>query len=258
MSVPQLTSVAIEVSGSVGQLRLNRPETLNAFDRSLMQDLTEAAWWFDRQKEVKVVILSGAGRAFCSGFHLEQFAAMSPEEARDNVDLGRRMIAAISAMRPITIAAVHGHCIGGGLVLTTACDFRYASDDARFRLPEAELGIPLAWGGIPGLLREAGAVVTAELVLLCNELTAEEALRRGLLNGVVAPERLAATASAVAEVLSRRSSLVLEATKKQIGAAKNNLTSSDYAFFEAHALHSALTDRESIATRRRYLEEART
>lgn len=249
-------SVVVNVNGPVGTLTLNRPQALNAFDRILMEDIIAAARWFDTQEEVKVVIVQGEGRAFCAGFDLQHFSSLaSPNAVREVVALGRPLADAVARMRATTIAAVHGHCVGGGVVLATACDFRYASVDARFHLPETALGIPLAWGGVPWLVREIGPMRAMEFVLLCERIDAATAADMGLLNAVLpSREALLQQVRNTADTLARRSRLVLEATKQQVSAARDELAANHYSFCDAHLLHSAFTDEESRQSRLDYLD----
>lgn len=245
-------------SGAVGHIRLDRPEVLNAFNGELIDQLVEAAAWFDRQHDVKVVIVSGEGKSFCSGFDLKQFSATAePEEVRSIVDAGRRMVQAIAKMQAITISAVHGNCIGGGFVLALACDFRYAARSARFKLPETDIGIPLAWGGVPWLMREVGPVLAADLILSCREVTAAEAHGWRLLNDVLDDETLFTSVADVAERLCRHAPMVLKMTKAQIAAAKQSLCSDGYAFTDAHVLYSALLDTDAANARHEYLKKTR-
>lgn len=253
---PTLDTVAITTEGAIGTLTLNRPQALNAFNRQLMEDIVEAAQWFDRQKEIKVVIIEGKGRAFCAGFDMDNFdLAASAEAVRETVALGHYLSRTVSRMRATTIAAVQSHCIGGGVVLMAACDFRYAGLDARFLLPETELGIPLAWGSVPWLVREIGPLKAMEFILMCDRIDAKAALSMGMLNDVLPNDRLHDHVRAVAIRLCERSKLVLEATKQQVLAARDELAGNAYSFCDAHLLHSALLDKESIQSRLNYIEK---
>ncbi len=132
---------------------------------------------------------------------------------RAAADAGRQMVEAIESMRAITIARIHGHCVGGAVLLAVACDLRVAADTTRFSIPELQLGIPLGWGGIPRLVREIGPAMTKELVLTCRPFTAEEARELGLVNRVVAEQHLSETVEELAGQLAERSTLTLAATK---------------------------------------------
>ncbi len=248
-------SVIVEAEGAIGTMTLNRPDALNAFNRELMEDIIAATRWFNDRPEVKVVVVRGSGSSFCAGFDLQYFSSLaSPEAVRDVVALGRPLADAVARMRATTIASVHGHCVGGGVVLAAACDFRYASADALFHLPETALGIPLAWGGIPWLVREMGPLRAAEFVLLCERLSAQRVESLGLLNAVLgSKDQLDEHVSRIADTLAQRSRLVLETTKQQIHAAREELAANHYSFCDAHILHSAFTDEESSECRSSYL-----
>ena len=250
-----MTLLTLEVDGAVARLTLARPEKLNALSPQLLGELIDAARALDARPEVKVVILAGAGRAFCAGFDLGAFAAQDGEgTARETADLGRRMAEAITEMRALTIARIHGHCVGGGVVLAAACDLRVAAQDAVFSIPEVELGIPLAWGGIPRLVREIGPAMTKELVLTCRPFGAQEAHSLGFVNRVVAGDELAAAAEALAAQLATRSALTLTATKAHVNAVAEELASTAGAVRDADVLASAVADAESGAVAAAYLE----
>ncbi len=250
-----MTLLTLQADGAVARLTLARPEKLNALSPQMLGELIETARVLDAQPDVKVVILAGAGRSFCAGFDLAAFAAQGTTgSARETADLGRRMAEAITAMRALTIAQIHGHCVGGGLVLAAACDLRVAAQDAVFSIPEVELGIPLAWGGIPRLVREIGPAMTKELVLTCRPFGAEEARGLGFVNRVVPGDELAATAQALAVQLATRSALTLTATKTHVNAVAEELASTAGAVRDADVLAAAVADEESRAVAAAHLE----
>jgi len=254
--IPIFETIQISVDDRLGQLRLDRPHTRNALNRRMIQDIIAAARWFNQQPDIKVVVISGNGPDFCSGFDLQNFSVDAPpEEIRNIVALGRELSEAVIRMRPITIASVHRHCVGGGVVLAGVCDFRYASEDASFWLPETAIGIPLAWAGIPLLVREIGPLMATELTLLCEKMPASKALALGMLNDVVPREKLDDRTARTVKTLLQHSHLVLEATKQQITAAREALVSSAYSFTDAHLLYAGLCDPESRSKRIKYLEK---
>jgi enoyl-CoA hydratase/carnithine racemase len=253
-SVGSMT-LTVEVDGPLARITLVRPERLNALSPELLGGLIEAAGTVDAHTEVKVAIVAGAGRAFCSGFDLGAFAAQEAHGAtRATADLGRRMAEALTAMRALTIAQLHGHCVGGGLVLAAACDLRVAADDAVFSIPELELGIPLAWGGIPRLVREIGPAMTKELVLTCRPFGADEARALGFVNRVVPHDGLAGAVTSLAAQLCERSALTLTVTKQHVNAVAEELASTAGATRDADRLLAAIADPESRAVGLRYLE----
>jgi enoyl-CoA hydratase/carnithine racemase len=255
---PQLTGLRLSADGPIGHIELDRPEKLNALSVGVLQGLAEAARWFDSRGDVKVVTLTGAGRSFSAGFDLDGFSGADDGLAmREVADLGRIMAEAITGMRAVTVAGIHGRCIGGGLVLVAACDLRIAAEDAVFSIPEVDLGIPLAWGGIPRLVREIGPALTKELVMTCRQFTPSEAAAAGLVNRVVPADRLARAVSELAETLAAKSTLTLTATKGHVNAAAEDLASTAGGRRDGDVMVSALNDPESRAAAARYLEAVR-
>ncbi|HKN14694.1 MAG TPA: enoyl-CoA hydratase/isomerase family protein [Candidatus Binatus sp.] len=217
----EFKTIRVEVEGPLGRLVLNRPERLNAVNATVLQELAEAARWFDAHRELRVVVVSGAGRAFCAGADLkdspagEGFARSGKSwlYRREVGQYGLRAADALEQMRAVTIAQVHGHAVGGGLVLTAVCDLRVAAEDTVFFIPEVDIGLPLAWGGIPRLVREIGPAMTKELVMTCRRFSAAEAKAMGFLNRVVAPSQLESEVNQLAADLIAKPSVPLVVTK---------------------------------------------
>jgi len=254
-SPPRLETVVLRVDGAVGELLLNRPAKLNALSAELLDELAAAAAWFDARDGVRAVVVRGAGRAFSGGADLGGMQPPSEDAAarRWALDRGRRTVEALAGMRALTVAAIHGHCVGGGVVLACACDLRIAAEGTRFSIPEVDLGIPLTWSGIPRLVRELGPSVTKDLVLTCRPFDAEEALRLRLVSRVVAAEQLEREAREVAEKLASQPRYSLELTKRHVDAVAEEAGSTAQAFREAELLAEALRDEESLRAMARYL-----
>jgi enoyl-CoA hydratase/carnithine racemase len=261
-------TLEVEASGAVGTLALARPEKLNPLSTLTLRELAEAARSFDARPEVKVVVVCGRGRAFSAGADVSVFApqaapsssegrqaggAPSVAEQRADADAGRLMAEAVERMRAVTVASIQGHCVGGGVVLAAACDLRVAAEGARFSIPEVALGIPLAWGGIQRLVREIGPAMTRELVLTCRPFDAAEARSLGFVNRVVGDAELEAATAELVDVLCSRSALTLEATKRAVAAASEELVPTASAWSDADALLSALADPDSRAVAAAYL-----
>lgn len=252
-------TIEVTLDGARGDLRLNRPDKLNALSGQVLGELIEAARWFDQQPQIKVVVVSGNGRAFSAGADVSGFGSQ-PDEGwtlHDRSDMGRQMAAALDAMRAITIARIHGHCIGGALVLASACDMRIAAAGTNFSIPEVDLGIPLAWGGIPRLVREIGPAMTRELVLTCRPFSAEEALQLGFLNKVVPADELDSVVDDLAAQLAGKSSLTLVATKRHINAVLDEMAGTGRAWADADALIAARADPESQQAAEQYMARFR-
>ena len=238
-------TLTVEVEGQLGRLTLNQPERLNPLGSAVLRELAQAAAAFD-VSEVTVVIVSGAGRAFSAGFDLREFGAPADagadpvSRAASVPELGAAMAHAVASMRAVTIAAVRGPCLGGGLVLALACDLRVAADDAFFSLPEADLGIPLAWTGVPRLVREIGPSHALELILTCRRIGASEALALGLLNHVVPGADLLDVVDDLAGKLASQGHSVLTTTKRQVAAAAEALVPTTGAWAGTAELLEAL------------------
>ena len=256
MATPRLSTLRLRhhTGEPVATLLLNRPERLNALSHTLLGEIVKACRWLDDATDVKVVVVRGAGRAFSAGFDLDDFRALDGAASpRDTADLGRLAAEALTDVRPLTIAAIHGHCVGGGLVLAAACDLRVAGDDTRFSIPEVDLGIPLAWGGIPRLVRELGPAVTKELVLTCRPFDADEALRLRFLNRVVPSAELDAAVAEMAATLAGKPAFSLRATKAQVNAVIEEIAGTARNANDADTLLAALRDPESRQTAAAYL-----
>ena len=247
-------NISVEMKGSIGELRLARPEKLNPLSTQTLQEIARAARLFDEHREIKIVIVRGEGRAFSSGADLATFSERQELSARDGAEVGREMADALESMRALSIAAIQGWCIGGGLVVAAACDLRVASEDARFSIPEVDLGIPLAWGGIPRLVREIGPALTKELVLTCRPFDAAEAKAAGFLNRVVPADELDSTVDTLAESLSKKASLTIFATKRHVNAVTDQMVGTMRSWSDADGLATALEDEECAQARRDYLE----
>jgi enoyl-CoA hydratase/carnithine racemase len=245
--------LVLGVDGPVGYLTLDRPDRLNALSEALMRELIGASAELSKSP-VRAVVVSGSGRSFSAGYDMDGFDidhlfADLPAAAGEAAKLGSRMADAIQDMRPVTVAALHGFVIGGGVVLAAACDLRVAAEDTVFAIPEVELGIPLAWGGIERLVAEIGPAMTRELVMTCRRFSAAEARAMGLLNMIVPAEDLMAAATALAEAVAARPNFPIETTKRHV----NEILRGDRSRDEAADLVLAMQDEESTDARSRYL-----
>jgi enoyl-CoA hydratase/carnithine racemase len=256
--VTDAPAVRIEVDGAIGHLVLDRPRRLNALSRVLLRELIDACGELARVPELKVVIVRGEGRAFSAGFDLNDFADPEPGASpAAAADLGRRAADALESVPAVTIAVIHGHCVGGGVVLAASCDLRIAASDTRFAIPEIDLGIPLAWGGIPRLVRELGPARTRELVMTGAAFTAFDALAWGFVNRVVGPEDLSEAADELARTIASKPRSALRATKQQVAIAADQLVSTRHSDADAVLLAEAQHDPEARALASEYLSRRR-
>ena len=262
MAAPGFEEIEVAVQGARGELHLNRPEKLNPLSPRGLRELVEAAAWFDAQPDLKVVVVAGRGRAFSAGADVAAFAEAAaagerPRSPREDADAGRLAADALERMAAVTVAKIHGHCVGGGLVLAGACDLRVAAEDTRFSIPEVDLGIPLAWGGIPRLVREIGPALTKELVMTCRPFGAEEALRAGFLNRVVGADELDGAVEELAAMLASKPKLALLATKRHTNAVTGEMVGTIRSWSDADGLLAGLRDPEGNESAARYLARIR-
>ncbi|MGL6108723.1 MAG: enoyl-CoA hydratase/isomerase family protein [Rubrivivax sp.] len=250
---PRFESLLLQVDGPIARLALNRPHKLNALSPALMREIIAASQWLATLPDLRVLRFGGEGRAFCAGFDLEAMRESRGGMDRQATDLGRQMIEAIEAIPAITLAEVQGHCVGGGFLLAAVCDLRIAADDARFSIPEMELGIPLGWGGVPRLIRLVGPAAAMELVLDCQPIDAAQALAWRLVNRVVPAADLPAAGLAWAQRLAQRPLNALRTTKQRFRQANEALCTSAGSQADADALLAAYRDPETLGALQRYM-----
>lgn len=245
---PAFETLRVTLDGRLGRLTLAQPDRLNPIGSTALAELAAAARWFDAC-EASVVVVAGEGRAFSAGFDLREFGAAAasrgapadPDAAiASTPELGAAMAEAVSAMTAVTIAAVQGPCVGGGFVLALCCDIRLAATDAWFSLPEVELGIPLAWSGVPRLVREIGPARTTELVLSARRMPASEAAAIGAVNRVVDLAALPGAVDELAATIVRRPARVIATTKQQVRASAEALAPTSGAWAGTDHLVAAL------------------
>jgi enoyl-CoA hydratase/carnithine racemase len=246
----EFSTLLLDTDAPIARLTLSRPERLNALNPAALADLITAADVLAEVGGIKVVIVSGAGRAFCAGYDLD---AVDGALDAERVDLGRRMADALSGLPALTVAAIHGHCVGGGLVLAASCDIRIAAEGARFAIPEVDLGIPLAWGGIPRLVRELGPALTKELVLTCRPFSADEARALRFVNRVVPDAELDGEVEGMASLLARKPRFLIRQTKRLVDAVVEEAYPTRQSFRDAEVTLAALRDEESREAMQRYL-----
>lgn len=187
-------TISVGRDGDVVTISLDRPERLNAITSQMLQEVAHA--YTNLGGNVRVVILEGNGRSFCSGADRKDPPGLAPAGSDHATELmhagaGRRAARAIAEAPMVTVARLHGHVIGGGAVLALNCDFRIGDETTAISFPEVRLGIPLTWGALPVLEREVGASKARNMVYFGEPVHAHNALEIGLLHKVVAPELLA-------------------------------------------------------------------
>ncbi|HEX8922078.1 MAG TPA: enoyl-CoA hydratase-related protein, partial [Pyrinomonadaceae bacterium] len=201
-----------ELHDALAVVRLNRADKLNALSRSMLDELDEAFNRIESERSVRVVILTGAGeRAFCAGTDISELTGLDETEAREAARRGQKVCDRIEHCHVPVIAAVNGLAAGGGCELALACHIRIASTQAQFSLPETKLGVIPAYGGTQRLARNVGRGRALEMMLAGASVSAEDALKMGLVNRVASPEQLLTEAESLAREIAALAPLAIRA-----------------------------------------------
>ena len=216
MTTIELETMRCEFDGPLARLRLNRPQALNAANWAWVRDLVRATDHLASHHETQVVIVSGEGRAFCSGLDVKELAG--GHLSREWFATWEQGVLALAGLDAITLAAIQGYCLGGGLQVALACDLRIASTDAVMSIPAVKEGVVAALGPMR-LTRILGAGAAKQLCFLGRQFSAEQALALGLLVEVTTPEMLEERALALAQELLAIPFTALKHTKRQIDRA---------------------------------------
>jgi enoyl-CoA hydratase/carnithine racemase len=209
-------TVSLERQGTVAHLRLDRPQALNAFDAPMVERMRERIAEVRADPDIRAVVLAGNGPSFCTGVDIKGLATgqIGLEWFRD----WHQMTTDLERLDVPLVVAVRGHCLGGGLMLTLAADYRIAADDLHIGLGAVRHGI--LPGSAPHRLAAAvGAIAARRLCLFGEYLTADEAVRIGLVDRLVPATELDAAANAVAERAASLSSAALRELKRLLRAA---------------------------------------
>jgi len=232
----------VERSGEITTVYFNRPDKLNPINEKVMREMLAIAQELQEDDDSRVVILTGKGRSFCAGADINMLSASTDQEKQSqqsdsarlrSTKMGWRLMEEWERLDQITIAAVNGFAVGGGVSLAMACDFRIAAAGARMWIPEVRLGVPYTWGSVTRLINLVGMSKAKELVMTGDELTAEEALEVGLVNQVVSPEKLQEATLTFAHKLLSKPPMSLRRSKEFFRALGTNRMG-DITYADAH------------------------
>jgi len=208
--------ILVERDGAVATITLNRPDKLNALNARLIAELTHAIhhYRFAKEDAPRVVILTGAGKAFVAGADIAAMASLNAHEAYQFSEAGHRLGYQIEMSPFPVIAAVNGFALGGGCELMLACDLAYASDAAKLGQPEVNLGVIPGFGGTQRLARRVGVAKARELVYTADIINADEALRIGLVNAVFPAAELLPRVREIAQKIAQKGPLAVASAKR--------------------------------------------
>ncbi len=208
------TLIVSEQKG-IRTVTINRPDVLNALNRKVLEELSTVFSETETHADIRAVILTGTGdKSFVAGADIAEMKDVSPECARDLSHLGHIAFDRIADMKIPVIAAVNGFALGGGLELALACDYIYASDNAKLGLVEPSLALIPGFGGIARLSQRVGIAMAKELVYTSAKLSADDAKRIGLVNKVFAKGEVVRGAKASAEAICQQGPLAVAACKR--------------------------------------------
>ena len=238
-------------------ITIERPRTLNSLDMATLNALEGAAREVADRSSTKVVVVRGRGRAFSSGVDLNLLAGGDGIDPKAVGEAGRTMIEAFDSIPAVTVAALRGAAVGGGLVLAAACDLRVAADDTYFSIPEVDLGLPVGWGGVPRLVRELGPALTRELIMTCRPFTAREAKEAGFLNRVVPPSDLDIAVDELVSTLCAKPGEVLRTVKRTVLESTEEMLAARGRIADAEIFAAVSADPESRRSAAAYIANRR-
>jgi Enoyl-CoA hydratase/carnithine racemase len=221
-----MSNILLHTSGGIATITLNRPEKLNAFVGTMREDLVAALEKIADDASVRVVVITGAGRAFCSGGDLESMADLQKEKNVDAfsklLDAGREIVTTIRQMPQIVIASINGVAAGAGCNLALACDYRLATQHSKLGETFIRIGLHPDWGGTFFLPRLAGPSRAIEMMATGRMVDAAEALEAGMIDKIVADHDLSEETHTLAHALAESPRELLAAIKRSIYASAVN------------------------------------
>ena len=229
-------NILVKIEDGVGVVTLNRPKALNALNSELLRELIEVLEDWDRDDQVRCIVITGSDRAFAAGADIKEMAPqsyMDMYKANFFADANDR----ISAIRKPIVAAVAGYALGGGCELAMLCDFIIAADTAKFGQPEINLGVMPGIGGTQRLTRYVGKSKAMEMCLTGRNMDAAEAERAGLVSRVVPAAELMNEALKAAKTIAERSLPIAMMTKETVNRAYET-TLAEGVRFERRVFHS--------------------
>lgn len=214
--------IELSVEGTIATIRIMRADKQNALDFPMVQALERAANLVDLAKHVRAVVITGDGeKSFCAGGDIAAWSALDPEDfAMQWVRHGHRAFDALARMRHPLIAALNGHCLGGGLELAVTADIRIAEEHVKLGLPETGIGIIPGWSGTQRAVRRFGAQVVRRMALAGATFDAASSLALGLVDQVVVKGESYQSALTLAQEISRRGPSATRLTKLMINMAE--------------------------------------
>ncbi|MES2965571.1 MAG: enoyl-CoA hydratase-related protein [Bdellovibrionota bacterium] len=248
---------SLKVSEEAGVVTaiIDRPEAMNALNANVIAGLTSLLNWLAQQTHVKALVITGSGeKAFVAGADIKSFEALDPAQAAKFASDGQNLLTRLERLSIPVIAAVNGFALGGGLELALACDFIYASENAKFGLPECTLGLMPGYGGTVRLPRRVGVGRAREMTFTGSMIGAQEALQIGLVNKIFPQAELVAKARETAALIGSRAPQAIAMIKKSIheGASLGEVQAND---LEARLFGELFSTEDKVEGVRAFVEK---
>lgn len=241
---------------------LNRPSKANAMNSEMIDELLEVVSELRYDEDTRYVVFTGAGKYFTGGADLfemvEQYneGKFTPTAARLNQSKGHELMNKLEELEQVTFSAINGYCVGGGLALSLACDFRVMTESSMISIPEVEKGIFFTWGSTPRLVNTVGAAKAKELIMFCEPVSSKEALQMNLVTKVVPDAELMKYVETMIEKLDSSPFLPIRITKKIVNAASIGVMK-NVMIYDTELFEQSVISGEPLEEMKKFVNEKR-
>lgn len=250
-----MENLKLEKKNKIAYVTIDRPRVLNALNMATMQELQEVFSGLKDDKEIRVVILTGAGeKAFVAGADINELAKNDPVEAKAYTHRGQAVLDLIENLGKPVIACINGFALGGGCEIAMACTMRLASENAKLGQPEVKLGLIPGYGGTQRLPRLVGTGLAQQILLTGEMISAQEAYRIGLVNEIVPADRLIARAEEIAAKIITNAPLAIQYCMEAVNRGMN-MTLEEGLFLEATLFGMCCATEDKKEGTRAFLEK---
>jgi enoyl-CoA hydratase/carnithine racemase len=257
--MPEPSGITVTYENSIVRLVLSRPKQLNALNDDIRKVISSTLNELMERPDIRLLVLSGQGKSFCSGADLKTTSYPKVEgdwsTRRNRTATWQRVLEQMERIPQVSIASMHGHVIGGGALLATACDFRIISDDVVFRIPELALGIPNVWNGTPLLAREVGLPTTRDWVMTARNVFAPELKQSGWAQRLAPQGKLVEETDSLINQLLDIPAASLAMTRSMTTALGRSTAGMSLGWADADLQQWAFTEDEYQKTIRSYTRE---
>ncbi len=249
-----METLLIEKHGHITVLKLNRPQAYNALNTAMLRELSEVADEFSCDKDIRVLIITGVGKAFAAGADIKEMELLSKDEGSAFADAGHLAFRKIDDLYMPVMAAINGYALGGGLELALCCDIRFAARSARFGQPETSLGIIPGFGGTQRLPRVIGTSPSLLLAYTAKQIDSAEAKRLRIVNDVFDDDKLMEAAFETAEQIAKNAPRAVHMCKLSMSRRFDRFLDEDL-HYEAQSFGDCFDTQDQRMAMRAFLEK---